>query len=113
MTGDHLEAFCRGMENGRTGRLTLEGFRHTGDEVARSLCKAGFDLARVQKGIGKFPIVIHIGRRHTFWLVDNDAETPGTVRPVFQATTPGERPTNRAGYHDLRALFLLKGEPLS
>lgn len=72
------------------------------DKVERALCLAGFAQERIARNIGKFPVLLHAGRRR-FWLV-----APG----VYNASgADGEAPAGAGGYPDLRALFSLKGEP--
>lgn len=108
---DDFEALCRGRDNGNAGRLVFEGLPPFADAVQRALAVAGFELARIGRGIGRYPVAVHTGRNSRFWLVANDATTPGAWRPVYQATAPdGPPPANAAGYYDLRALFRLRGE---
>lgn len=108
---DDLDALCTGQGNGNRGRLAFEGLPPFADSVQRALAVAGFELARIGRGIGRFPVALHTGRNSRFWLVANDATTPGAWRPVYQATAPeAPPPAGTAGYYDLRALFRLRGE---
>lgn len=105
---DH-ESLCHGLSNGERGRLALDGLPAYADGVERALCLAGFEMARIEAGKGRYPVLIHAGRR-AFWLVGNSG-SPGAYRAVYNATMgTDERPGNQAGYHCLRGLFGLKGE---
>ncbi len=105
-----LDSFGTGRDNGNRGRLAREGLRTGADSVDRALCLAGFETARIARGIGSFPVLLHKGRR-ALWLVGDDGP-PGTTRPVYQATESiAARPGPAvAGYYNLRALFRLIGE---
>lgn len=108
---DDLEALCTGRDNGNAGRPPYDGLPSFADAVQRALAVAGFELARISRGIGRYPVAVHSGRNSRFWIVANDATTPGAWRPVYQATPlNGPPPATSAGYYDLRALFKLKGE---
>lgn len=109
---DDLDALCTGQGNGNRGRLVFKGLPPFADSVQRALAVAGFELARIGRGIGRYPVAVHTGRDSRFWIVANDATTPGAWRPVYQATpVDGPPPATSAGYYDLRALFRLRGEP--
>lgn len=108
--GRDQESFCRGLSNGERGRLATEGLPSYADAVELALCVAGFEAARIAKGIGHYPVMIHAGRR-AFWIVANDASNSGAYRGVYNATqSPQDKPGNAGGYHCLRGLFGLKGE---
>jgi hypothetical protein len=94
-------AWSIGYTNGQAGRLVFNDLWRPADAVERALCVSGFEAARITKGIGRYPVAVHHGRRR-FWLV-----APGT----FNASGPdGQPPQGNSGYRDLRALFKLKGE---
>lgn len=111
--GRDNESFCVGLSNGERGRGAYDELASYADSVERALCLAGFEAARIAKGIGRYPILIHAGRR-AFWIVANDASDSRAYRAVYNATPSAlDKPGNESGYHCLRGLFSIKGEPQS
>jgi len=98
------KAFELGERNGARGRLVYDDLRYNGhqpDSVEKALCVAGFEAARIAKGIGFYPVLVHQGQR-AFWMV---------AKGVYQANMrENSAPTGTAGYSNLRALFKLKNE---
>jgi len=97
-----LNAYCLGKSNGERGKLVHDGMERwkRPTSLDRALCVAGFEDARIAKGIGSYPVLIHTGRRR-FWLV---------AHCTYQATLHSDPPSGTAGYKSLRALFRLKNE---
>jgi hypothetical protein len=95
-----------GLDNALNGKSIMDGYRFDGDKVERALLVAGYRAGNVQMGLMSFPILFFSGDKADYWIVSDE--------PTFQATPKGGSvaPATVGGYPDLKALFLLKNEPL-